>query len=642
MVGLPTDVQGYLPTDYSNFIHLSKYSRWREELGRRETWEETVDRYIGFFKEHILSGYELDSNEKKFNIWMDKSRDAILKLKVVPSMRALKSAGEALRKHQVAGYNCSFLAIDHPHAFDEILYLSCCGTGVGFSVEEKHISKLPEIQSELYPTDTVIGVGDSKIGWASALRELITLLYAGKIPQWNVEKVRPYGAILKTFGGRASGPEPLVDMFNFVVSTFKKAVGRKLTSLECHDIVCKIGLIAESGGTRRAALISLSDLEDNIMRYAKSGNWWEQNPQRAYANNSAVYYKKPEVGKFIEEWMSIYRSNSGERGIINFSGLKFNNDRRDWSKVAGVNPCSEILLRSNSFCNLSEVIVREEDDYNSLSEKIQIASFLGTLQSTLTKFKYLRKIWQKNCEEERLLGVSLTGIMDNPFLVGCPVETLLDLKDVAIKANEEWAEILGISPAAAVTTIKPSGNVSQLSNSSSGIHPRYSLYYKRTVRMDKKDPLSQLMIDQGFPHEDCVLKPQNTLIFSFPIKSPPNAIFRDDFDCIMQLDLWKKFKTGWAEHNISNTIYVKENEWLKVASWVYENFEIIGGLSFLPYDGGSYKQAPYQEVNEEEYNKLLSEMPKEVDWSQIVKYEKDDRTKQNKELSCTSSSCELH
>jgi len=632
-----------LPTDYQNFIHLSKYSRWRDDLNRRETWQETIQRYTDFFSDYILENHT-PKNRVEFLKELEKAKEGILNLDVVPSMRALKTAGPALKKHHTAGYNCSFIVIDHPHAFDEILYLSCCGSGVGFSVEKKYVSKLSEIPAEFYPTSTVIDVPDSKIGWATALRELISLLYAGKVPKWDISKVRPYGSILKTFGGRASGPDPLVDLFEFTVKTFLNAAGRKLESIECHDICCKIGLIAESGGTRRAALISLSDILDGEMRHAKSGNWWDMNSQRAYANNTAVYYTKPELGIFMEEWLSLYRSKSGERGILSLWNLsKKGNDRRDWSKVAGVNPCGEILLRPNSFCNLSEVIVRPDDTLETLMAKVQIATFIGTMQSCLTKFKYIRKIWQKNAEEERLLGVSLTGIMDNTLLVSTAgSEVLQKLKAEAIKVNKYWADIFKINQSVAITTVKPSGNTSQLVDSSSGIHPRYSPYYIRTVRMDNKDPLTALMIAQGIPNEPCHMKPQNTTIFSFPIKSPEKSVFRNDYNALQQLELMKRFKQNWAEHNISITIYVKETEWMDVASWVYNNFDIVGGITFLPFDGGTYKQAPYQEITKEKYYEYLKKMPTNIDWSKIAEYEKDDRTTNSRELACMSgNSCEL-
>jgi ribonucleoside-triphosphate reductase len=628
-------------TDYQNFIALSKYSRFREDLGRRENWNEIVDRYIEFFRDYLNIKTNSEIEEQ-----LSIASNAIKNMEVVPSMRALKSAGKALKSHNVSVFNCAFVAIDNPHSFDEILYLSCCGVGNGFSVEQKYISKLPEIPEELHPTETIIQVGDSKIGWATSLRELISLLYAGKIPKWDVSKVRPYGAILKTFGGRASGPGPLVDLFEFVISIFKNATGRKLKPIEVLDIVTKIGLIAESGGTRRAALISLSDLDDTELRHAKTGNWWENNPQRAYANNSAVYNQKPELGKFIEEWLALYRSKSGERGIFNLSGLKnikYRNDRRDWEKVCGVNPCGEILLRNASFCNLSEVIVKPNDTFETLKEKVKIATFLGTIQSTLTKFKYIRKIWQKNCEEERLLGVSLTGICDNPLLIDENVgpEILNKLKEECIKTNIFWSKYLGINPSVAITTGKPSGNTSQLTNSSSGIHPRHSPFYIRTVRMDKKDPLTRLMIDQGFPHEDCVMKPETTVIFSFPIKSPEGSVFRNNFTAIQQLELWKRIKNSWAEHNMSITVYIKEHEWLDVASWIYKNFEHIGGVTFLPYDGGQYKQAPYQECTEEFYKEFKKKMPINVDWSKISEYELEDQTTSSREGACSGGVCEL-
>lgn len=634
---------------YQNFIALSKYARWLPEKGRRETWEESVERYIDFF----TPNFDLEDNS------LEDVADAILNQDVMPSMRALMTAGPALERDNVAGYNCSALAISRQRAFDEMFYILMCGTGVGFSVERQYIQKLPEVAEEMYETDTTIVVADSKIGWATAYRELISLLYNGKIPKWDLSKVREAGAPLQTFGGRASGPGPLDDLFKFTVEIFRSANGRKLTSIECHDLCCKIGEAVVVGGVRRSACISLSNLTDDRMRRAKSGDWWIDNPQRRLANNSVCYTEKPDMAAFMEEWKSLMESGSGERGIFNREASKkiaAKNGRRDVEQEFLTNPCSEIILRDRQFCNLSEVVVRENDTFEDLKRKVRLATILGTLQATLTDFRYLSKKWRGNTEEEALLGVSLTGIMDHPKLSGklevgpdidedtysyIPLETMLhELKEVAIETNKEWAEKLGINPAAAITCVKPSGTVSQLVNSSSGIHPRYSPFYIRTVRADKKDPLAQLMVDQGVPVEDDVSAPNSTYVFSFPVKGPENSVFRDDISSIEQLKHWKIYQDSWCEHKPSITVYVKEDEWMEVGAWVYKNFDDISGISFLPHSNHTYRQAPYQEITEDQYNEMIENFPV-IDWSKLNEYEDKDLTEGSQEMACTAGQCEL-
>ena len=581
-------------------------------------------------------------------------KDAILTLDVMPSMRCLMTAGPALERDEIAGFNCSFVAIDSPRSFDEILYILSCGVGVGFSVERQYVSQLPLVAEEFYDTDTTIVVQDSKIGWAKSLKELLGLLYQGQVPKIDISRVRPSGAPLKTFGGRASGPQPLVALFDFCIKTFKTAAGRKLQSIECHDIVCKIAEVIVVGGVRRSALISLSNLSDDRMRAAKSGQWWIENVQRALANNSACYTEKPDIGIFMDEWKSLYESRSGERGIFNLLaakksaeslGLDSHGDpRRDATKIAGTNPCAEILLRNKGFCNLSEVVVRAEDTKEMLLKKVELATILGTIQSSLTSFRYLSKEWNKNAEDERLLGVSLTGILDNAFM-STPgddlKEFLLELRDKAIHTNRKWAKILGITESASITCVKPSGTVSQLVDSASGIHPRHSEYYIRTIRSDNKDPLCTLMKQMGFPNEPDVTKPEHTTVFSFPIKSPDHARFRNQVTAIQHLELWMFYKKYWAEHTVSITISVKENEWLDVAAYVYKHFDHISGISFLPFSDHVYKQSPYQDCTHGQYQALCSKMPKNVDWSNLHIYEKEDTTTSTQELACVAGSCEL-
>ena len=633
-----------LPTPYQSFIHLSRYSRWMPEKNRRETWEETVARYFNFFEKHLETkcGYKVEKSVR------NELETAVLNLEIMPSMRALMTAGEALERDHVAGYNCAFVALNRLRAFDEILYILMCGTGVGFSVERQFVDKLPTIAEEFSESDTVIVVEDSKIGWAKAYKELMSLLVGGQIPKWDTSKVRGAGARLKTFGGRASGPRPLEDLFRFCVDTFKRAAGRKLTSIETHDIVCKIAEIVVVGGVRRSALISLSDLNDERMRDAKTGAWWEANAQRALANNSAVYKERPEVGTFMKEWLSLYNSKSGERGIFNRDASKRTvaklGDRRNPNYEFGTNPCSEIILRDREFCNLSEVVVRREDTPETLKRKVKLAAILGTWQASLVDFRYLSSEWRKNCTEEALLGVSLTGILDNPMMrsQGANLDVLLEtLKNDAVTVNAKWATKLGINPAAAISCVKPSGTVSQLTDAASGIHARHNPYYIRTVRADRKDPLCQFMVDKGFPHEPCVMKPDSVMVFSFPMKSPDKCITRNDMTAIEHLDLWLTYQNHWCEHKPSITVTVKEHEWVEVGAWVYKHLDAVSGISFLPHSDHSYKQAPYQDCTKEEYEKALAAMPKDVDWTELSKYEKEDNTSGTQTYACSANSCEI-
>ena len=632
-----------LPTKYQEFIHLSRYSRWLPKEERRETWGETVSRYFDFFEQHLKETNKFKL-EKKVR---EELENEVLKLGVMPSMRCLMTAGEALKRENIAGYNCSYIAVDRPQAFDEILYVLMNGTGVGFSVERQFVGNLPTVAEEFYQSDTTIVVQDSKLGWAKAFKELVAMLYHGQVPKWDLSKVRPAGAPLKTFGGRASGPEPLQRLFEFTKEIFQNAHGRKLSSIECHDIVCKTAEIVVVGGVRRSALISLSNLSDDRMRVAKSGQWWIDNGQRALANNSACYTEKPDIGIFMDEWKALYDSKSGERGIFNRESAKKiaeKNERRDVGHDFGTNPCSEIILRSREFCNLSEVVVRPEDTEHTLLNKVRLATILGTFQSTLTNFKYVSKDWKKNCIEERLLGVSLTGIMDNKWTAGkLPgLDVLLkNLKQISVDTNKEWSEKLKINQSAAITCVKPSGTVSQLVDSASGIHARHNPYYIRTVRGDKKDPLTKMMVEQGFPAEDDVMKPNDTTVFSFPIKCSPDAVFRQDLSAIEQLELWKTYQVHWCEHKPSVTISVKEEEWIDVGAWVYKNFDLMSGVSFLPYSEHTYKQAPYQDCNEKEYKDLMNKMPTSVDWNKLSQYEKSDMTVGSQELACSAGSCEI-
>ena len=630
-------MSNYLPTDYQTFIATSRYARWLEDKKRRENWGETVSRYI----ENVVAKVTRDE------VVLDEVEQAILNLEVMPSMRSVMTAGPAADRDNTCMYNCSYLPVDDVKSFDEAMFILLCGTGVGFSVERQYISKLPEVPVELFKSDDIIVVHDSKEGWAKALRKLIALLYAGEIPKWDVSKVRPAGAKLKTFGGRASGPGPLVDLFRFVTSIFNSASGRRLSSIECHDIMCKIGDVVVVGGVRRSAMISLSNLSDDRMRYAKSGSWWESQGQRSLANNSVAYTEKPDALAFMREWTALVESGSGERGIFNRQASKkqaAKNGRRDASYDFGTNPCSEIILRPYQFCNLTEVVVRATDTVDTLKEKVRLATILGTIQSTYTKFPYLRKIWANNTEEERLLGVSLTGIMDNPLLTSKNAgleATLEELKNVAIKTNAEWAERLGIPVSAAITCVKPSGTVSQLVDSASGIHARHSEYYIRTVRGDNKDPLTQFMKDQGIPSEPCVMKPEQTTVFSFPQKSPTNAVTRNDMTAVEQLETWLVYQRHWCEHKPSVTISVRDSEWVQVGAFVYKHFDEMSGVSFLPHSDHTYQQAPYQDCTKQEYEEMLSFMPTNIDWSKLSEYESEDNTSGMQTLACSGDSCEI-
>ena len=637
-----------LPTEYQTFIHLSRYSRWMDEENRRETWEETVTRLINYFKYHVENKLEVKLSSKDESIWKE-IYNGIINLEVMPSMRALMSAGPALERENIAGYNCSYITIDSPRSFDEVLYILMNGTGVGFSVERQYINNLPTIPDiDFEETEDVISVADSKEGWARAFKDLISYLYSGRIPKINYDKVRPAGSRLKIFGGRASGPEPLSDLFQFTINKFRNAKGRKLTSLECHDLVCKTGEVVVVGGVRRSALISLSNVSDDRIRSAKKGQWWETNPERSLANNSAVYADKPDTNTFMKEWSSLYESKSGERGIFNRQSAQMkakSSGRRSWEVDFGTNPCSEIILRPNQFCNLTEVVCRVDDNTKELERKIRIATILGTIQATMTDFGYLRKRWQNNTEEERLLGVSLTGIMDcrilNNFHGKLQPSTLQNLKNYSVRINKEWASKFGIPQSTAITCVKPSGTVSQLVDSASGIHARHSAHYIRTVRGDNNDPLTRFMINAGIPNEPDVMQPDHTTVFSFPIKSPLNAINRNSLSAIEQLEFWKLYAENWCEHKPSVTISVKEEEWVTVGSWCWENFEHLSGVSFLPYSDHSYKQAPYQDINATQYRKLLKEFPKEINWSELTEWEKEDNTKGTQQLACTAGVCEI-
>ena len=636
---------GSLTNQYSNFIAVSRYARWIEDKWRRETWGETVDRYVDFMASKLEGKMPAKIRGE--------IRDAIRNLDVMPSMRALMTSGLALERENVAGYNCAFLAVDHLRAFDETLYILMNGTGVGFSIELEYVNKLPVIAEDFYGTDTTIVVHDSKLGWAKSYKELISLLVQGQVPRWDVSKVRPAGSRLKTFGGRASGPEPLVALFEFTVKSFKRAAGRKLRPIEVHDIMCKIAEVVVVGGVRRSALICLSDLGDHDMAAAKNGSWWTNEPQRALSNNSAVYHSKPSYGQFLAEWKNLYESKSGERGIVNMHGAKRHIDsfgRRDSSLIAGKNPCAEINLRSAQFCNLTEVVIYADDSLDQIRNKVRLATILGTYQSTLTDFKYLRSIWRKNTEEERLLGVSMTGIYGHGFMNGSIKkmdgltlpEFLTELRELSVDVNVQWAKAFNINPSAAITTLKPSGTVSQLVGVSSGIHPWHSEHYIRTVRGDNKDPLTRLMIDEGVPHEPDLTKPDDTTVFNFPVKAPEGAVSRGSVSAIQHLELYRIYRTYWTEHDVSVTINVREEEWPEVGAWVYNNFDDVGGVSFLPASDHTYQQAPYQEVTEQEYESALASMPDDVAWSSLSIYELEDGTAGSQELACTSSSsCEV-
>ena len=640
-----------LPNDYQNFIALSRYARWLPEKKRRETWEETVARYFDFMEEHLADNtdYKLDTKTR------NRLEHAVLNLDIMPSMRALMTAGPALAKNHIAGYNCAYLSVDHPKAFDECLYILMHGTGVGFSVERQHINKLPEIPDELVEVDDVIVVQDSKEGWQSAFRKLVTYLYNGEEPKWDFSRIRKKGSRLKTFGGRASGPEPLLDLFNFCTNIFKAAAGRQLTSYECHRIMCKVAEVVVVGGVRRSALISLSNLTDERMRTAKSGQWWSNTPEMALSNNSVCYTEKPDMSIFMKEWNALYESKSGERGIFNREAAKkqvATTGRRDTEHDFGCNPCSEIILRDGQFCNLTEVVIRATDNHKDIQNKVKLATILGTFQASLTNIKRLRPKWVSNTEEEALLGVSLTGIMDNSFMNGSNGDRgwhnkmslpdfLMKLRKISVDTNKDWSGKLGISQATATTAIKPSGTVSQLVDSASGIHTRHNDYYFRRVRADSKDPIAQLMEDQGIPCEADIMKPNSVKVFTFPMKAPEGAVLRNDRNAIEQLELWLTYQRYYCEHKPSVTVSVKEHEWMEVGAWVYKHFDEVSGVSFLPHSDHTYQQAPYEDCNEEMYNELLAQMPESVDWDLISKYELEDTTVGNKTLACTGSVCEL-
>ena len=626
---------------YQSFIHKSRYARWLEEEGRRETWEETVQRYVDFFKER-----EQLNNEEGQELF-----DAIQAMEVMPSMRCMMTAGEALKRDNVAGFNCSYLHIDHPRAFDELMYVLMCGTGVGFSVERNFITKLPEVAETFHKTSSTIVVSDSKLGWASAFRELIAMLYAGKLPQWDMSRVRPAGARLKTFGGRASGPEPLEDLFRFCVNIFQKAAGRKLTSIECHDVVCKIADIVVVGGVRRSALISLSNLSDQRMSKAKSGQWWVDQGQRRLANNSVAYTEKPDFEAYLNEMKNLYESKAGERGLFSrvaAQKIAARNGRRDATHDFGTNPCSEIILRSNEFCNLSEVVVRSDDTLETLKKKVRIATIIGTLQSTLTDFRYLRVRWKRNTEEEALLGVSLTGIMDHDVLGGkngtaeSPMlaSWLEEMRDVSIETNKEWAAKLGVNQSVAITCVKPSGTVSQLVDSASGIHPRFSKHYIRRVRSDKKDPLALYMEQAGFPVENDVMS-ASSVVFSFPVKAPESSTCVKEVGAMEQLALWKTYQNHWCEHKPSVTVYYTDSEYLQVAQWIWDNFDMCSGISLLPTSDHVYQQAPYEDISAEKYDELVAAMPQNVNWEELSQFEKEDNTTGSQELACVGGACEI-
>jgi ribonucleoside-diphosphate reductase alpha chain len=632
----------YVMTPYNTFIAKSRYSRFLDDKDRREHWDETVTRYFDFMQNHLKEkqNYDLPADLRK------ELQDAVTSLQVVPSMRAVMTSGPALERQNVAAFNCSYLPIDDPKSFDEAMYILLCGTGVGFSVEQKYVNKLPEVPDQLYNSATTVVVSDSKEGWAKSLRQLIALLYSGEIPKYDLSKVRAAGARLKTFGGRASGPKPLEDLFKFVISKFKTSVGRRLSSLECHDILCKIGEVVVVGGVRRSAMISLSDLSDDRMAHAKAGAWWEQQGQRALSNNSAVYEERPSIGQFMREWSSIYESHSGERGIFNryASVLQAEkNERRNSQQEYGTNPCSEIILKPYQFCNLTSCIVRSDDDMDSLKRKIRYATILGTFQASLTNFPYLRKIWENNTKEEALLGVSMTGILDNALMNNPDdlelASRLEELKNVAIATNNEFAAAIGINQSVAITAIKPEGTVSQLCSTASGIHPQHSKHYIRRVRADNKDPLTQFMIQSGFVAEPCFMKPDSTTVFSFPVEVAEGALLREDLSAIQHLKLWLMYQRHYCEHKPSVTISVKEEEWMEVGAWVWKHFDEITGVSFLPYDGGTYKQAPYEECTKEEYEALKAKIPVNIDWDNFKEH--DDNVEGAQMLACVSGVCDI-
>ena len=627
-----------LPSHYQTVIHRSRYARYIPELKRRETWEETVDRLLGYLADKTAEFISYDFFFKEL-------KPAILNLEVMPSMRLLMTAGEACERDNISAYNCSYLAINNKRAFSEALYILMNGTGVGFSCERQEIAHLPTIASEFKGVDDVIVVQDSKLGWAKAFKKLLSDLFAGDVPTIDYSKVRKAGERLRTFGGRASGPEPLRKLFNFTIETFRKAAGRKLTSIEVHDLMCMIGEIVVVGGVRRSALISLSNLTDRRMQEAKMGAWWEQNSQRSLANNSIAYTEKPDAETFMEEWVALVKSKSGERGIFNRVAAQNQAakwGRRDFNRSYGTNPCSEIILRDKQFCNLTEVVVRADDTFDSLRRKVELATILGTIQSTLTSFQFLSEEWVKNTEEERLLGVSLTGIMDNKHLSEYSAQLVYDLgqlREHSRKTNEEWAERLGIPASTSITCVKPSGTVSQLVDSASGIHARHNPYYIRRIRMDKKDPIYNFLKSSGVPCEDEAFRPESTAVFSFPQRAPDGAVCRTDKTAIEQLELWLIYQRHYCEHKPSVTISVKDAEWPAVGAWVWEHFDEVSGVSFLPFSDHTYQQAPYTDCTKEEYEAAVAAMPTTIDWDEF--FEEEDNTTGQQQLACTASGCEI-
>ncbi|MAZ33841.1 MAG: putative ribonucleoside-diphosphate reductase subunit alpha [Prokaryotic dsDNA virus sp.] len=625
------------PDAYSSFIYKSRYARWLEDEGRRENWDETVNRLVEYY-------YEQADKKNGTSLPTGELYNAIYNLEVMPSMRALMTAGPALDRCHVPAYNCAYLPVDSPRSFDEAMYILMCGTGVGYSVENKYVEQLPKISEEFEESDTIVTVRDSKEGWAKAFREIVSLLIAGQVPKWDVSGVRPSGARLKTFGGRASGPEPLEDLFRFSVDLFKRAAGRRLTSIECHDLMCKVADIVVVGGVRRSAMISLFDVTDDRMNKSKHGAWWEANGIRRLANNSAVYeHRRPDIGFFMDRWKELYDSKSGEPGLFSryaCQAIAGRNGRRDDSFAFGTNPCSEIILRPFQFCNLTEIVVRSSDTMDGLKRKARVAAILGTIQSSFTDFKYLRKKWRDTCEEERLLGVSLTGVCDNLDVL--TKENLNELRDIVVETNKEWAARLGINASTATTCVKPSGTVSQLVGAASGLHARHSDRYLRTVRGDNKDPLTQFLIDQGVYNEPDAMAPNNTTVFYFPVEGPKGSYTREKETALDALNRWELLQDEWCEHKPSCTVNVREDEWMEVGAWVYEKFDKVSGISFLPYDGGTYKQAPYQELSKEEFDKWVAEHPTpKIDWTKLSKFEKEDNTTGSQELACSSGGCDI-
>jgi len=621
-----------LPTVYQDVIAMSRYARFIPEKNRRETWSETVDRLVIY----------LETKTPDLKKEIKEIKEAVLNLEVMPSMRLLMTAGEACERDNISAYNCSYLAVNNKRAFSEALYILMNGTGVGFSCERQEIDKLPAIPLDLKICDDLIVVEDSKLGWAKAFKKLLSSLYEGDIPKFDFSRVRPAGARLKTFGGRASGPDPLKRLFEFVTETFKHAKGRKLNSIEVHDIMCMIGEIVVVGGVRRSALISLSNLTDRRMREAKMGAWYNDHPHRGLANNSVAYTEKPDSETFMEEWVSLVKSKSGERGI--FNRIAAQDQANKWGRRSpdfsyGTNPCSEIILRDKQFCNLTEVVVRANDTEESLARKVRLATILGTIQSTLTDFKFLSAEWKQNTEEERLLGVSMTGIMDAEITSNPNPEMLERLRDEARKTNEKYAKRLDIPVSASITCVKPSGTVSQLVDSASGIHTRHNDYYYRRIRMDKKDPIYGFLKDKGVAVEDEAFRPDNTAVFTFPMKAPKGAILRDGMTALEQLENWIIYQRHWCEHKPSVTISVKDDEWVEVGAWVWKHFDEISGVSFLPHSDHTYQQAPYEDCSKEQYEELLAKTPKTIDWTEFVEME--DNTIGQQTLACTAGSCEI-